>query len=282
MTVSFKRDGIELSRHSARPIRGFSCLLQHRQLILQLVKRDILSRYRGSFGGVLWSFVHPLLMLAIYTVVMGYLIKARWEGTNNSLEYSVVLFSGLILFNFFSECIGRSPALIVSNPNYVRKIVFPLEVLPWVTVLTAMFHTLLSLAAWVVFALLVYHSLHWTLIFLPLLLLPLMLISVGLCWFISATAVFMRDLNHVVTLVVQALMFLSPLFYSVKSAPPVLRKMLMINPLSFAIEQARDIMVHGKMPDFGGLCIYWVVSLVIASLGFAWFQHARDGFADVL
>ncbi len=232
--------------------------------------------------GLLWSFVQPLLMLAIYTVVFGYFLKARWAGTSSSLEFSLVLFSGLILFNFLTECLSRAPAIILANPNYVRKIVFPLEILPWVTVGAALFHTSLSLVAWMVFDLLVHHSLHWTLIYLPLLLFPLMLVAVGLCWFLSATGVYIRDVGQVVGLVVQALMFLSPLFYPVKDVPPRFQKILMANPLSFVIEQARRIMVQGQSPDFRGLAVYWLASAAVAWLGYMWFQHARDGFADVL
>ena len=236
----------------------------------------------GSAGSSGRSFIR-FLMLAIYTLVMGYFLKATWAGTTNSFQYSLVLFAGLILFNFLAECISRAPLLILNNPNYVRKIVFPLEILPWVTVSAALFHTILSLVAWMVFALFVYGSLHWTLIFMPLLLLPLLLIATGLCWFLSATAVFVRDINHMMSLVVQALMFLSPLFYSVKTAPPLFQKVLMANPLSFVIEQARALMIAGEKPDARGLCIYWAASLVFAWLGFAaWFQRCRDGFADVL
>ena len=282
MSVSFKRDGVELSRHAIGPGRLFTCVWEHRQLIVQLVRRDILSRYRGSFGGIFWSFFHPLLMLAIYTLVMGYFLKVKWPGTTNSLQYSVVLFSGLILFNFLTECIERAPGLILTNPNYVRKIVFPLEILPWVAVFASMFHTVLSLAAWLVFDLAVYRSLNWTLVFVPLLIAPLMLMAVGLCWFISSTGVFIRDVGHVVTLVTRALMFLSPLFYTVNDVPATFRGILMVNPLTFVIEQARAVMIQGSIPDWSGLMLYWAASVVAAWLGFVWFQHARDGFADVL
>ncbi len=282
MTVSFKRDGIESSGHSVNPIGAFSCVTRYRQLLVQLIRRDILGRYRGSFMGLLWSFVQPLLMLAIYTVVFGFFMKQTWRGTTNPLEFSLVLFSGLILFNFLTECLSRTPAIILSNPNYVRKIVFPLEILPWVTVSAALFHTALSLVAWMVMALLIDHNLHWTLIYLPLLLFPLMLMSVGLCWFLSATGVFIRDVGQTVPLVVLAMMFLSPLFYPVENVPLYAQKILMANPLTFVIEQARLIMWYGSSPDFRGLAIYWFASFAVAWLGYAWFQHARDGFADVL
>jgi lipopolysaccharide transport system permease protein len=264
------------------PLAVFSCLWVRRQLIMHLARREVLSRYRGSFVGVLWSFVNPLVMLAIYTLVMGYFLHARWAGAGNSLQYSIVLFSGLILFNFLSECLTRAPGLVLANPNYVRKIVFPLEVLPWVAICAALFHTALSLVAWVVFDLIVYHTVHPTILFLPLIVAPLALVAVGLSWFLSAAGVFIRDVAQAVTLAVQALMFLSPLFYEVKTVPPVFQRILLANPLTFVIEQARAIMIGGGMPNFVGLGIYWLASLLVAWLGFVWFQRARDGFADVM
>jgi lipopolysaccharide transport system permease protein len=282
MAVSFKRNGVERSAHSLDPRFAFLCLWRNRQLFLQMVKRDVLSRYRGSFGGLIWSFLQPLLMLAVYTIALGYFLHATWPGTHNSLEYSVVLFSGLILFNFLAECIGRAPLIVLNNPNYVRKIIFPLEILAWVTVTAALFHTALSFVAWLVFDLLVRHAVHWTVIFVPLLLFPLALVAVGVCWLLGATGVFIRDISQLVVPLVQAMMFLSPLFYSVKDVPATFRKVLLINPLSFVIEQARAVMIAGQLPNFGGLAVYWLASAVFAWLGFCWFQHARDGFADVL
>src|SRR5271170_5773149 len=230
MAVSFKRDGVELSAHSIQPMRVLSSAWRHRELIGHLVKREILSRYRGSFFGIFWSFLQPLIMLAVYTVVLGYFLKSRWPGTNNSLEYSLILFSGLILFNFLAECISRAPNLVLANPNYVKKIVFPLEILPWVIVIAGLFHMVLSLVAWGTFNLLVHHEIHWTVLFLPVLICPLALIALGVCWFLCAAGVFFRDVGQIVTPLLQALMFLSPLFYSISGFPPLIQKLLLVNP----------------------------------------------------
>jgi lipopolysaccharide transport system permease protein len=281
MAVSFKRDGVELSAHSIQPMLVLSSAWRHRELIGHLVKREILSRYRGSFFGIFWSFLQPLIMLAVYTVVLGYFLHARWPGTQNSFDYSLILFSGLILFNFFAECISRAPNLVVANPNYVKKIVFPLEILPWVIVIAGLFHMVLSLIAWGVFNLLVHHEIHWTVLFLPVLICPLALIALGVCWFLCAAGVFFRDVGQIVTPLLQALMFLSPLFYSINGFPPLIQKLLMVNPLTYVVEQARSVMIQGAMPG-RGIGLYWLVSFVVAWLGFAWFQHTRDGFADVL
>jgi lipopolysaccharide transport system permease protein len=281
MAVSFKRDGVELSAHSIQPIRVLSTAWRHRELIGHLVKREVLSRYRGSFFGIFWSFLRPLIMLAVYTVVLGYFLQRKWEGTTNSFEYSLILFSGLILFDFFAECISRAPTLVLANPNYVKKIVFPLEILPWVIVIAGLFHMALSLVAWGIFNLLVHHSIHWTIVFLPLLICPLALMVLGICWFLCAAGVYFRDVGQIVAPFLQAMMFLSPLFYSINGFPLWVQKLLMVNPLTYVVEQARSVMVAGKMPGYG-IGLYWLASFVVAWLGFAWFQHTRDGFADVL
>ncbi len=268
--------------HPASPAEVLGSFWRNRELIGQLVRRDVIGRYRGSFMGVFWSFVHPLLMLAVYTIVLGHFLKTRWAGSGNDLEFSLILFSGLILFNFFSECLSRAPQLVLANPNYVKKIVFPLEILPWVAVGSALFHTAVSLLAWGVFYLLIHGLPHWTIVYVPLLLLPLAMISLGCSWLISAAGVYVRDIGQVMSVVVQALMFLSPLFYTVESVAPGFRKVLMANPLTYVIEQARAVMIAGIAPGAFGLLIYWLVSLVVAWLGLVWFQHTRDGFADVM
>ena len=221
MPVSFKRDGIETSRHSVNPIGAFSCVARYRQLLVQLIRRDILGRYRGSFMGLLWSFVQPLLMLAIYTVVFGYFMKAKWRGNKQPLEFSLVLFSGLILFNFLTECLSAAPAIILSQPQLCAEDRLSAGDPPvGDRSSAALFHTALSLVAWMVMALLVDR-----LASLDADLSPVVACSAdahvgGALLVLSATGVFIRDVGQTVPLVVLAMMFLSPLFYSVENVPP--------------------------------------------------------------
>jgi len=279
--ISFVKNGAEL-KHRAAFSSVLTGLLTNRQLLTQLVCRDIASRYRGSLFGTIWAFLNPLLMLSLYTMVFGIFLNARWPGASNSLEFSVVLFSGLIVFNFFSECLNRAPMLIGSHVNYVKKVAFPLELLPWMTVGTSLFHAVVSLIAWTVFSAFVYGTVHWTLIFVPLIFVPLIFMVIGISWIISSLGVYMRDISQVVGVLTSTIMFLCPIFYSIESLPEPFQKLLLINPLTFIVQQARTVMINGAMPDFGTLAIYTVASVAFAWLSLAWFQRARDGFADVL
>jgi lipopolysaccharide transport system permease protein len=278
---SFIRDGAQ-ARHRASLGGAVADLIARRQLLFQLVRRDIAGRYRGSLFGTIWAFLNPLLMLSVYTVVFGVFFRSRWAGSSNSLEFSVVLFAGLIVFNFFSECLSRAPALISGHANYVKKVQFPLELLPWMLVGSSLFHAAVSLTVWIAFSVFVYGAIHWTIVFLPVIFVPLILITVGICWIISSLGVYLRDIGQVIGVTTSVLMFLSPIFYAIDSLPKRFQVLLHINPLTFIIEQARGVMIGGTMPNFAQLAAYTVGSLAFAWLSLAWFQRARDGFADVL
>lgn len=261
----------------------FASLWRNRELIKASAKREVLGRYRGSFLGLLWSFFNPLFMLAVYTFVFSVIFQARWGGGSGSkTEFALVLFAGLLVFNLFAECINRAPGLILSNTNYVKKVVFPLEILPLVGLLAALFHTLISLGVWVIAYTLFFGIPHLTVFYLPLVLVPFCLFLMGLSWALASLGVFLRDVSQFIGLLTTALMFLSPVFYPVTAFPEDYRYILYLNPLTTVVEQTRDVLFWGKMPDFLMLAIYWVVTLGIAWLGFAWFQKTRKGFSDVL
>lgn len=255
----------------------------NRLLIFSLVRREVIGRYRGSVMGILWSFLHPMLMLAVYTFVFSVVFKARWPGGSESKsEFALVLFAGLIFFNLFSETIQRSPGLIVSHTNYVKKVIFPLEILPVVALGSALFHFAVSLGVWLLFYGFLFGLPPLTVLFLPLLLLPFTLLIVGCSWFLAALGVYLRDIAQVMGIFVTILLFLSPIFYAVSSLPEKFVFFLQFNPLTFYIEQARDIMIWGKSLDFLRWGFHTVMAMVIALLGFACFQKMRRGFADVL
>lgn len=268
---------------SASPVEMFASLWRNRELINASTKREVLGRYRGSFLGLFWSFFNPLLMLAVFTFFFSVIFQARWGGGSGSkTEFALVLFAGLLVFNLFSEYIIRAPGLIVSNANYVKKVVFPLEVLPFVGLLSALFHVFISLAVWLMAYSLFFGMPHFTVIYLPLVLGPFCLFLVGLGWGLASLGVFLRDVSQFIGTLITALMFLSPIFYPVTTFPESYRYILYLNPLTTVIEQARDVLFWGRTPDFFMLGIYWLVSLAIAWVGFAWFQKTRKGFADVL
>ncbi|MGK5066907.1 ABC transporter permease [Janthinobacterium sp. RT4P48] len=272
-----------MQNFSTSPIHLVGSAWKNRALISALVRREVVGRYRGSMMGILWSFFNPILMLAVYTFVFSVVFKSRWAGGSDSkTEFALVLFSGLIVFNLFAECINRAPSLILNNVNYVKKVVFPLEVLPLVALGSALFHTIISLIVWMVAYLVLFGMPHATVLLLPLVIMPLILFVLGLSWALASLGVYLRDVSQVIGIVTTVLMFLSPIFYSTSSLPEQYRPLLQLNPMTPVIEQVREVLFWGRLPDMGFLMIYLAASAAIAMLGFAWFQKTRKGFADVL
>lgn len=271
--------------HPAHPGEMFAGPWRHRNLLRQLVRSDVLGRYRGSVAGLAWSFFNPLLMLAVYTFVFSSVFKARWpiDGADESpFGFALVLFVGLILHGLLAECINKAPGLILNNVNYVKKVVFPLEMLAWVALASAHFHALISVIVFLLVQFVMTHSIPWTAILLPMIVFPFSLMVVGLTWFISATGVFIRDIAQITGIISSALMFLAPIFYPLSSLPESFRNWLYLNPLTVPVEQARRILIQGEAPQWQMLGIYAVVACVVAWGGFWWFQRTRKGFADVL
>lgn len=233
--------------------------------------------------GILWSLFNPIFMLSVYTFVFSGIFKARWSpGGESKSEFALVLFVGLIVFNLFAECVNRAPGLILANVNYVKKVVFPLEILPWVSLGSALFHGLISLTVWLIAYVMLFGVPHATVFFLPLILLPLVLFTMGISWGLASLGVYLRDVSQFIGVVTTALLFASPIFYPAAALGEKYRFLLFINPLTPVIEQVRDVMYWGNRPDFLLLTIYLLASSVLAWLGFAWFQKTRKGFADVL
>lgn len=254
-----------------------------RDLIVQLIRREVLTRYRGSALGVAWSIITPLLMLGIYSFVFGVVFKSRWSSQVSShLEFSVVMFCGLIVYGIFSETISRAPQLVINNPSYVKKVVFPLEVLPIISLGAALINAFMALVILCVVDLLLVGNIHWTIVFLPLVLLPLTLLSLGCSWFLASLGVYLRDIIQVMPLIVTALMFVTPVFYPLSAVPARFQFLYLLNPLSFVVEQARNVVLWGQFPNWPLLVIHTCGSLLVAGLGFVWFQKTKRGFADVI
>ncbi len=260
-------------------------LWRNRDLAAALVKREVIGRYRGSIMGMAWSLFNPLLMLAIYTFVFSVVFKARWGtggGEESKADFAILLFVGMIVHGLFAECINRAPALILSNVNYVKKVIFPLEILPWVAFGSALFHTAISVAVLLLAQLILSQHLPWTALLFPVVLLPLALLAMGLAWFLSAFGVFVRDIGQVTGMFTTVLLFLSPVFYPLSALPPKYQGWLQLNPLAFIIEEGRKVLVFGQLPNFGHWSILMSAGMLVAWCGFAWFQKTRKGFADVL
>lgn len=272
----------------AAPPTSLSSLVRsvhrNRHLVLQLAKREVVGRYKGSFLGMTWSFFNPVLMLAVYTFVFSVAFKARWGvGTEEGkAQFAIVLFVGLMVHGLLSEVLNRAPTLVLASVNLVKKVVFPLEILPLVSVLAALFHCLVSLGVLLIAMLVFTGSLHWSVILIPLVFLPLVVLAMGLAWVLSSLGVYLRDVSQTVGIITSAMMFLAPVFYPVTALPENMQAWLFLNPLTFIIEQARNVLIWGKAPDWLGLGSYLLVAIVVAWAGYAWFQKTRKGFADVL
>jgi lipopolysaccharide transport system permease protein len=249
-----------------------------------MIKREVIGRYRGSAMGMAWSFFNPVFMLAIYTFVFSTIFKSRWGagGEQSNTQFALVLFVGLIAHGFLAEVLNRAPSLILSNSNFVKKVIFPLEILPLVAIGAAVFHALISLIVLLVALVFTNGYLYWTAMLLPLIYLPLILILLGLSWILASLGVFLRDISQTIALVVSVMFFLAPVIYPLTAVPEAWRPWLILNPLTLVIEQAREILIWGRYPNWIDLGIYWVISIGIAWAGYAWFQATRKGFADVL
>ena len=276
-----------INPHAAQPtslVALGKSLWHNGQLIVQMTKREVVGRYKGSVMGLAWSFFNPVLMLAVYTFVFSVIFKSRWGvgGEESKTQFAVVLFVGMIVHGLFAEVLNRAPSLILSNVNYVKKVVFPLEILPVIAMGAALFHSIISLG--VLLAAFVFFNgyLHWTAVFIPLVMLPLIILTIGLAWMLASLGVFLRDVGQTIGIVTMVMMFLAPVFYPVTALPEEFRPWLMANPLTFIIEQAREVLIWGRTPDWAGLGIYTLVAAAIAWAGYAWFQKTKKGFSDVL
>jgi lipopolysaccharide transport system permease protein len=273
-----------MQNFSASPREMVASFWGHRQLIRNLVQREVLGRYKGSVLGIFWSLITPIFMLVVYTFVFSVVFKARWGtgGGNSKTEFALVLFAGLMVFNLFAECISKAPGLILANTNYVKKVIFPLEILPWVSMGSALFHFSVSLCVWLLAYLLLFGLPHLHIFLLPLVLGPLVLFVMGLSWALASLGVYLRDVGQIIGMLITVLMFLTPIFYPASALPPAYQPLVFLNPLTAPIEMTRDLMYWGKLPSLNLLALYATGALGFALLGFTWFQKTRKGFADVL
>jgi lipopolysaccharide transport system permease protein len=262
------------------PLRIFADIWRNRYLLGQLVKRDVLLRYRGAMFGVLWIFISPLLMLAIFSFIFGQIFQARWPQQDTGMPFWLLLYSGLIAFNIFAETVSRSPTSVRSYPSFVKKIIFPVNILPVVPLGAALVHggfnflILIVALAWT-------GHLHAGILLFPLLITPLVLLALGLSWFLSAWGVFIKDMTQIVPVFIQMLLFLSPVFYPVGAVPATLRPFYQYNPLGAVIETSRAVVI-GQSVELGAWGVAFGFCLVVSILGYAFFQHSREEFADAL
>ncbi len=262
------------------PAASFNDLVAHRHLLGQMVKRDVLLRYRGAMFGVAWIFLAPLVMLAIFALVFGHIFGARWPQQPDGMPFWLLLYIGLIVFNLFAETVSRAPTAVRGYPSYVKKIIFPVEILPLVPLGAGLVHAAFNFTI-LALALAFTGNLGPGLLWFPILVVPALLLGMGLAWFLAAWGVFLKDMTQIVPLFVQMLLFLSPVFYPASAVPQFLRPLYALNPLGAVIEATRAAVLGHAIPWPGWLSAL-AFGLVSAWLGLAFFNHARDEFADAL
>jgi lipopolysaccharide transport system permease protein len=262
----------------------FKSLWRNRSLTIALVKREVMGRYRGSLIGIAWSLFNPLLMLVIYTFVFSVVFKARWGvgGDESKADFAIILFVGMIVHGLFAECVNRAPMLILSNVNFVKKVIFPLEILPWVSLGSVLFHTAISILVLLIAQIALFQKMPYTVVLFPIILVPLVLGTMGFAWFLAALGVYLRDIGQITGVFTTILFFVSPVFYPISALPVEYQGWLELNPLAFIIEEGRNVLIFGRFPDIGRWVVMLTGGLLIAWGGFAWFQKTRKGFADVL
>jgi homopolymeric O-antigen transport system permease protein len=267
------------------PLRPYADLWRHRELIRQFTVRYFLARYRGTYLGVAWALLFPLIMLAVYTFVFNTIFTVRWGQTpgESQFEFALVMFCGLILFGVFSESSVRSVGLVLDNPSFVKKVVFPVEILPVASLGSSLLYAAMSMLLVLAGTAFLLHRLTWTALVFPVVLVPLVALSLGVGWFLASLGVFVRDTGNLAVLVIQQLLFfMTPIFYRVENLPAHYQRLAKLNPLTVIVDGGRRTLMRGELPDWVAYAWCLALSLVVMQLGYAWFMKSKRGFADVL
>lgn len=262
----------------------FGTLRRQQRTVWDMTIRDVAGRYKGSILGLLWSFLNPLVMLAAFTFVFSVVFKARWNvaGDESTTQFAIILFVGLIIHGIFSEALNKSPTLILANASFVKKVVFPLELLPIISLGSATFHAVCSFLVLLVFLLLTKGAVPWTAVLLPVILIPFLMLTLGFSWFLASLGVYMRDVAQTIALITTVMMYFAPVFYPATALPASIREWIVLNPLTVIIEESRAVLIAGEAPNWFALGIYTIVAIIVMQAGYYWFQKTRKGFADVI
>jgi lipopolysaccharide transport system permease protein len=272
----------ETSGNASGSVRSTG-LLRHRALFVQLVRREIQGRFQGSYFGLVWLIIQPLILLLAYTMVFGVVFKVRWNGADlGPTAYGLAIFVGMALHSIISDCLSRAPTLVTSRASFVKKVVFPLDILAPVQVAAAAVQSAVALGLWLLAVAVFGGGFGWTALMTPLLVLPLVLHALGMTWFLASLGVYVRDVGQGAALILTALLFVSPVFYPLAAVPEPWQSIIWWNPLTFPIEAIRGAVLDGKLPGLGPFVLQIAIGAAVAVLGLKWFRATRQGFADVL
>lgn len=270
--------------HFFNPLNIFRHLWQYHGLIRQLTRREVLYRYKGSYLGLTWAFLQPLLMLAVYTFVFSIIFESKWGITHEDgkLTFAMALFCGILTFNIIGDVANAAPGLIIAHANFVKKVIFPLEILPVVKLMGALIHACFGLVILLAGMVIGQQPVSWTMLLLPLTWIPVIILSMGCAFFLSSLGVFIRDIGTTVGVFVSVFFFMSPIFYPLQAVPEELQLFIRINPIAIYVEDARRVMLWGEYPDWpwflGGLGF----SILVFISGFVFFMRSKKAFVDVI
>ncbi|KPV58963.1 hypothetical protein QJ48_13500 [Paenibacillus sp. A3] len=259
-------------------------LFNHRNLLFQFIQRDIVARYRGSYLGLVWTLIQPLVMLVVYSFVFSVIFKVKWgnaEGVSK-LDFAMVTFAGLIIFQIFSEPMYRSTAILSANSNYVKRVVFPLEILPTSAVFSSFVLNCFSMA--ILFGALIFYQypVGWNALFLPVILIPLLLFTLGFSYIVTTLGIFFKDLGQAMSIIMNILFYISPVFYPITAVPKEFQIYMMFNPLTFFVESFRAVVIYNSQPNWSNYCVLLAISIVIFIFGSTLFNKTKETFSDVI
>ncbi len=259
-------------------------LFGYRDLIRQFTVREVMVRHKGTSLGLSWAIVQPLLTLAIYTFIFGFVFSNRWGrlGGFEWADFSLHFFAGFVVFSIFSETVNRSPTFVTEHPNLVRKVVFPLEILPVTALGASLVYAGFGLGLLMLATGVLAQTVSWTLVLFPLVLAPLLMITLGVSWFFASLGAFIRDFKQVVPVLTQLVFFMTPIFYDVNQISEKFRWVILLNPLTLVVENSRRTLLWSEMPNWLELRVLYAVGVVVMVLGYAWFAKSKRGLADVL
>jgi lipopolysaccharide transport system permease protein len=279
-SLRWRRIRAALPRLFASPVRTIA---QNHRLIRSMARRDILARYRGSFGDFFWTILNPLLLMATYFFVFGIVLQNRYGADQSRTGFALYFIAGMLPWLAFSEPVGRAASVILEHRNFVKKLVFPLDTLPVNHVLAGLVTELFGAGVFIVALLIIRHTVPAAVLWLPVLLVPQLLFTLGLCWFLAALGVYMRDLGQIMALVLTIWFFITPICYqeSTNLSPAVLAVMRQ-NPLYTLVRGYRAVFLEGHAPELLPLVKLWVIALALFFLGHVWFYRLRKSFADVI